>query len=159
MCNKVLFVSLAAVLSVVMAFQPAIAQQPDPESPTKLAEKFLPQGTSNVEAEPVTSGMFYDGHSTFSFQPYSYDNVVDISGCVFRTASSTFGYLASRVQLPQGARVQELTLYSRTTRHRPRIASESIWKGYPTVTTAHFLSLPQRAATACRRQPLSVASL
>ncbi len=30
---------------------------------------------------------------------------------MFRTASSTFGYLASRLQLPQGARVKELTLY------------------------------------------------
>ncbi len=111
MCNKVLFAFLAAILTAVLALQPAIAQQPDPESPTKLTEKVLPQGVSNSEAEPVTPGMFYEGYSNYIFQPYTYDNTVDISGCIYRTAASTFGYVAARLQLPQGALVKEVTLY------------------------------------------------
>lgn len=111
MCNKVRFALLAAAMSSIMAFQPAIAQQPDPEASTKMTETVQPHDALNSEAEPVTSGMFYEGYSNYSFQPYTYDNTVDISGCIYRTAASTFGYVAARLQLPQGALVKEITLY------------------------------------------------
>jgi hypothetical protein len=110
MCNKILFASVS-ILAALVICQPVMAQPPDPESPDKVAPALRPQNEATTSAEPVTAGMFYDGHSTYSFQPYAFDSVVDINGCVYLTGASTFQYLASRVQLPQGARVHELTLY------------------------------------------------
>jgi hypothetical protein len=69
------------------------------------------QGAASPQAEPVTPGMLYEGYSTYTLQPYSVDNPVDIQGCIYRTATSSFAYVAARLQLPQGARVQEITLY------------------------------------------------